>query len=232
MKELNPFHYAMSLLNTLFGITVQEDEFEEIAITGWNLIGNKRMRIYRYQSYVDNCDEGVQLPCNVDQIEAVTTDWEEWNYSTNDTPNGDIYSSFVESYIEHRKAFRDPLYARGKFIKYERVGNRLYFDRPHGKINILYRGLILDDDGLPEITDKEAMALATYCAYFIKFKEGIRTNNANIIKFAEQLRQQWLIRVDQARSDYYMSQNEWDQVLDAKTSWNRKAHNKSLKLYE
>lgn len=231
MKELNPFYYAMSLLNTLFGMTLQEDQFEEIAITGWNLIGNKRMRIYRYQAYVDSCEHGIELPCNVDQIEAVTTDWEEWNYSTNDTPNGNIYSAFVESYIEHRKAFRDPLYAKGKFIKYERVGDMLYFDRPYGKINILYRGVISDDNGLPEITDKEAMALATYCAYVIKFKEGIKTNNANIIQFAQELKRQWLTRADQARNDYYMSQNEWDQVLDAKTSWNRKSHGKSLKLY-
>ena len=57
----------------------------------------------------------------------------------------------------------------------------LYFDKPHGKINILYKGLVLDNDGLPEITDKEATALATYCAYVIKFKEGIMTNNANIV---------------------------------------------------
>jgi hypothetical protein len=28
-----------------------------------------------------------------------------------------------------------------------------------------------------------------------------------------------------------MSQNEWDEVLDAKTSWNRKQYNKSLKIY-
>lgn len=231
MKELNPFYYAMTLLNTLFGLTIPEDQFEEIAVVGWNLIGNKRMRIYRYQTCADSCERGVELPCNVDQIEAVTTDWEEWDYSTNDTPNGNIYSAFVESYIEHRKAFRDPLYARGKFIKYERVGNRLYFDRPYGRINILYRGVILDDEGLPEITDKEAMALATYCAYVIKFKEGIKTNNANIMKFAQELNRQWLTRVDQARNDYHMSQNEWDQVLDAKTSWNRKSHGKSLKLY-
>lgn len=232
MKELNPFHYILSLLDTIFGLTIQEDLFEEIAITGWNFIGNRRMRIYRYQTYVNDCEQGVELPCNVDQIEAVTTDWEEWAYSTNDTPNGNIYSSFVESYIEHRKSFRDPLYARGKFIKYERVGNMLYFDRPHGKVNILYRGVILDDDGLPEVTDKEALALATYCAYVIKFKEGIKTNNPNMIQFAESLRRQWLTRVDQARNDYYMSQNEWDQVLDAKTSWNRKSFGKSLKLYK
>jgi hypothetical protein len=28
-----------------------------------------------------------------------------------------------------------------------------------------------------------------------------------------------------------MTQNDWDNVLDVKTSWNRKQHGKSLKLY-
>lgn len=229
---MNDFHYAMSLLNSLFGLTVQEDQFEEMAIIGWNMIGNKRMKIYRYQTCADDCKIGVKLPCNVDQIEAVTTDWEEWDYSTNDTPNGNLYSAFVESYIEHRKAFNDPLYARGKFIKYERVGDMLYFDKPYGRINILYRGLEVDDEGLPQLTDKEALAIATYCAYVIKFKEGIMTNNPNTMQFAEVLKNQWLLRADQARTDYYMSQNEWDQVLDAKTSWNKKQFGKSLKLYK
>lgn len=229
---MNNFKYSMSLLNTMFGITLQEDDFEEIASIGWNMIGNKRIRIYRYSTCVDECQDGVELPCNVDQLEAVTTDWEDWNYSTNDTPNGNIYSAFVESYIEHRKAFRDPLYASGKFINYERVGDKIYFDRPYGKINILYRGLQLDDDGLPEITDKEALAIATFCAYTIKYREGLMTNNANLLVLAENLRQQWLIRADQARNDYYMSQNEWNQVLEAKTSWNRKSHSRSFKMYE
>lgn len=230
--KYNDFHYSMSLLNMLYGITVQEDEFEEIALVGWNMIGNKRMRIYRYKTCVSNCEEGVELPCNCDQIEAVTTDFEEWNYSTNDTPNGDISSSFIEAYIENRKAFRDPLYAKGKFIKYERVGDTLYFDRPHGKINILYKGQILDDSGLPQITDSEAKALATYLAYVMKYREGLQTNNVNIIKLAEDLRLKWLLQADQARTDYYMSQNDWDKVLDAKTSWNRKQFGKSLKLYK
>lgn len=228
---LNDFHYAMSLMETLYGVSMPEDQFEEIALVGWNLIGNKRTRLYRYTTCVSSCDEGVQLPCNADILEAVTTDFEEWNYSTNDTPNGDINSAFVESYIENRKAFRDPLYASGKFIRYERVGDMLYFDRPYGKINILYKGLILDEDGLPQITDKEAMALATYCAYVSKFKEGLMTNNPNIVQLANSLKQQWNVQCDQARVDVYMSQNEWDKVLDAKTSWNRKIHGKSLKVY-
>ena len=215
----------------LYGLTIQEDECEEIALSGWNLIGNKRMRIYRYKTTVDNCKKGVQLPCNVDRIEAVTTNFEEWAYSTNDTPNGNIRSAYIESYIEHRKAFKDPLYASGKFIKYERVGNMLYFDKPYGEINILYRGEMLDEQGLPEITDKEATALATYCAYIIKYKEGLQTNNANIIQLAEDLRRKWLVQCDQARAGYYLSQNELDQILDARTNWNRKQYGKSLKIY-
>jgi hypothetical protein len=35
----------------------------------------------------------------------------------------------------------------------------------------------LDEDGLPEINDKEAVAIATYVAYVDKFKQGIITNN-------------------------------------------------------
>ena len=57
------FRYAMSLLETLFGLSIQEDLFEEIASVGWNLIGNKRTKIYRYQT--EATKEGVELPCNV-----------------------------------------------------------------------------------------------------------------------------------------------------------------------
>ncbi len=228
---MNQFHYALSLLNTLYDIDIPEDVFEEISIIAWQYIGNKRTRIYRYTTCMDNCQKSIELPCNVNLIESVTTSVEDWNYSTNDTPNGDINSAYTESYIESRKAFNNPLYESGKFIKYERVGNTLYFDRSYRQVTVLYRGEILDDDGLPEITDKEAIAIATYCAYVIKYKEGLKTNNPNIIQLAETLRQKWLLQVDQARTDYYMSQNEWDQILDAKTDWNRKQFNKSYKIY-
>ena len=227
---MNNFYYGLSLLETLYGLNMTEDQWEETALVGWNLIGNKRTRLYKYS--VQSSTEGVQLPCNVEDIEAVTTDFEEWDYSTNDTPNGNINSAFVESYIEHRKTFKDPLYLSGKLIPYERVGNTLYFDKPYDKVTILYKGLVLDDNGLPEITDKEALALATYCAYIIKFKEGLMTNNTTIISLANVLKTQWETRCDQARNDHYMSQNEWNQVLDVKTSWNRKSFGKSLKMFK
>lgn len=226
---LNNFHYAMTLMEQLYGITIQEDQFEEIALVAWNLIGNKRYKLYRYSTCAQECTTEVQLPCNCDYIEAVTTSWEDWESTSNLYPNGDINSAHVEEYIESRKQFKNPLYQRGKFVKYERVGDTLYLSEPYGQINILYKGVVLDDDGLPELTDKEANAIATYCAYVTKFKEGLMTNNSNIISVANLLKQQWNVQCDQARVSSYIDQNQMDEILNAKSSWGRKMLNKSYK---
>lgn len=226
---MNSFYYAMTLMDTLYGITMQEDVFEETALVAWNLIGNKRYRLYKYSTCSNDCTTEVQLPCNCDFIESVTTGYEDWNYVSNIYQNGDINSAYVEGYIESNKHFKDPLYQSGKFVKYERVGDTLYFNEPYGQINILYKGVILDENGLPELTDKEANAIATYCAYVSKFKEGLRTNNTTILSIANALKTQWNIQCDQARTPEYLNQNEMDQILEAKTSWNRKLHNKSYK---
>ena len=45
---MNNFHYGLSLLETLYGITIPEETYEEITLQGWNLIGNKRSKIYKY----------------------------------------------------------------------------------------------------------------------------------------------------------------------------------------
>lgn len=227
---MNNFHYGLSLLETLYGINVDEETYEEIALVGWELIGNKRAKLYKYSVCVDSCQNSIELPCNCDILEAVTSDFEDFQHVDNDSPD-ERYGSFdTEQYIERHKHFQEPLYAKGKFINYERVGNTLYINNPKGKINILYRGLVLDEDGLPEISDKEALALATYCAWTIKFKEGISTNNGNIINLANALNQQWLVRCNQARTDHQWSQNDYDEILDVKTCWDRKLNNKSYKL--
>lgn len=226
---LNNFHYSMTLMEQLYGITMQEDQFEEIGLVAWNLIGNKHTKLYRYSVCSDNCQTSLELPCNCDYIESITTSWEDWNNSSNLYPNGDINSAYVEEYIESRKQSQSPLYQRGKFVKYERVGDTLYFTEPYSQINILYKGVLLDEDGLPKLTDKEALAIATYCAYVSKFKEGLMTNNGNIIQTANVLKHQWNVQCDQARVSEYINQNEMDQILEAKSNWNRKLHNKSYK---
>ena len=226
---MNDFNYIYTVANSLYGLELEPEQFEELGLTAWNLIGNKTVRLYNYSADISNDDFSVQLPCNCDIIEAVTYNHEDWNYSTNKTVNGDYNSQFTEQYIEARKLYQSPFYISGKYAKYERVGDTLYFDKDYGKVNILYKGVILDEDGLPQVNEKEALAIATYIAFATKQKQGWITNNQNIIQLAQYLYQQWLKYCDSARVPLSIDQNTMNQVLDAKSSWNRKVYNKAYK---
>lgn len=226
--KLNNFHYVSVLLDMLYGIEMSDEDLEELGIIAWELIGNKNTRLYKYSTCIDPSDNSVYLPCNFSQLEAVTSMYEDWNRSTNYTEFGDIRSSFIENTIEAEKVYKSPYYISGKLLKYKQIGDKLYFDKNYGKINILYKGILLDDEGLPELTDKEATAIATYLAYIDKYKEGLRTNNPQIINLSSTLEQKWNKQCDQARVTY-LTQNDMNQILDVKDSWNRHTYNYSYK---
>lgn len=234
---MSNFYEAMYQANLLYGTEYNnEDDFAEVGLVAWRKIGNKRTKLYRYIATIDSEDLTVELPCNATEaeggmIESVNLFFEDWNYSTNDTDNGDHYSAYVEHYIEGRKALTDPYFTRGIYAKYEKSGDKLYFDKNYGKVSILYRGVILDEEGLPELTDSEVLAIATFAAYVDKNKKGLKENNKDILAIAKNLWNDWLKACDQARTDHYISQNEFNEILDAKTSWARKKYGKSLHLY-
>lgn len=224
------FRYALTLAQTLYDVEGDTDTLIDIGLVAHNFIGNKFTQLHKELLDV-NCEDGsIQLPCDVDMIEAVTyCGMEDWNYTDNTKPNGDISSLYTENYIESRKAFLDPHYISGKFVKYRKVGDKLYVNKGLGKVQVLYHSLILDEDGLPAINDKEAIAIAEYIAYVTKYKEAIRTNNQNVLKMAQELKQQWLFHCDAARVPEHVSQNEMDQILDALTAASWKTHSKSFK---
>lgn len=226
---MNNFYYAYTLLETLYGLEVSEEQFEEIGILAWNQIGNKRCRIYRATLCLDPCEKSVELPCNCDLLEAVTAPFEDFQHVSNKWDRSQPGSFSTEAYIETQKHFEHPLYISGKYIPYTQVGNILYLQEHFDQINILYRGIVLDKEGLPELTDKEAQAIAAFVAYTVKFKEGMMTNNKNAVEFANVLKTEWLKLCDRARIPDYINQNEWDEILDAKNNWSRKIFNRSYK---
>ncbi len=211
-----------------YGIDITDDAFEEIALEAWDLLGNKRTMLYRYRTSVDS-SLTVQLPCNCEYIESVTYGFEDPQLSSNIHEPGDDYKTHTEQYIEFRKPFKDPYYESGRFVKYRQVGDTLQFAEPCGPITIVYHGVVLDDEGLPEITEKEANAIAAFVAYTQLYKKGLMTMNTNIITIAKDLEQKWFRLRDAAITPEYISQNDMDKILDAKTTWNRKVHNKSYK---
>ena len=226
--DKNNFHYVAVLLDQLYGMEMDDEDLEELGLVAWDSIGNKNTRLYRYNTCINNEDNSITLPCNASSIESVTTSYEDWNTTTNYSDNGEPNSSYVENYIEGTKIYSSPYYMSGKLVDYEQVGDVLYFPRNYGNINILYKGIILDEDGLPYLTNSEAKAIATFIAYTQKYKEGLKTNNTVMINLAQNLEQKWLKYCDQARVSK-LSQNDMNQILNIKNSWNRHNYGMSFK---
>lgn len=227
----NNFKYAISLVNLLYDIDINDmDNLIEIGLVAYNLIGNKNTSLVAEIVPVDKKTGLVKIPCEADLIESITYPrMEDWNYTSNVKNFGDIDSLHTEQYIEQSKRFIDPLYISGKFVVYRREGNYIYVTEPVDQVCILYHREILDEDDLPCINDKEALAIAHYIAYVIKYKEALRTNNAGLFNMAQNIKSQWLFHCDAARVPEYIDQNEMNKVLDAVSSSNRKIHGKSYK---
>lgn len=226
----NNFHYVAVLLDMLYGLEIDDEDLEELGLLAWDKIGNKNTRLYLYHAcFGCDSDNSIALPCNAVSVEAVTIPFEDWNISSNKSDYGDFNSQIIETDIEAQKVFRNPYYIPGKLVSYEQSGDTLYFPKNYGSVNILYKGIIADEDGLPELTDKEAHAIATYIAYVYKYKEGLKTNNTVMINLAANLENKWLKQCDQARVTG-LNQNDMNEILDIKNSWNRKNYSMSYKF--
>ena len=117
------FNYAISQAKTEYDVTGDLEDLQEIGLIAYDKIGNKNTILKQVQLKVDCSNGSIQLPCDVSIIEAVTYCGEDYNYTSNVKYDGDPYSANVENYIESRKAFTNPYYISGKFVKYKRVGN-------------------------------------------------------------------------------------------------------------
>jgi len=62
------------------------------------------------------------------------------------------------------------------------VGDTLYLDKDCGLINILYKGVEMDDDGLPLLNNKEVDAIACFCAFVVLHKRAIASNNSALLQ--------------------------------------------------
>ena len=226
------FHTAYTQARELYGLELNPDEFESIGLTAWGKIGNKKYRLYKYQVVPTKSELNeyyVDLPCNVDCIEAVTTNYEDYQKTTPTTLAGNNQNGWIEGYVETRKYNTGKLYVSGKFIKYREENNKIILSDRFQVVNILYKGYVVDDDGLPYLSEKEVDAIAVFCAYTDIFKKALLTRDGASMQLAQILEQKWLKLCTQARVPDYINQNEMDEILNVATSWDRKRFGKSFK---
>lgn len=228
---MNNFKYAISLAQMLYDIDINDmDTLIEIGLVAYGFIGNKNTQLKSEIVNVDQKTGLVKIPCKADLIEAITDPRvEDWSYTSNVKNFGDWNTLNVEQYIEKSKQSIDPLYISGRFIKYRREGNYIYVNENLQQVCILYHTEELDEEDLPLINDKEAIAIADYIAYTVKYKEALRSNNSAVFQMAQTIKKQWQIHCDAARVPEYVNQNEMNDLLEVMSSSNRKVHGRSYK---
>lgn len=223
----NNFRSVYGLANTLYGTTLNVDDFEDIALVGWNMIGNRQTRLHRYVT--DTVDGKIKLPCNVDIIEAVYLSDIPYQHTSPIDRYGHK-SDYIEQYIESFKKEPNPYYQKGHLAKYRIEGDYLVLDKDYSNVTILYHGVVTDDDGLPYLTDKEMQALAAYVAYVDIYKKSLIRKDGNIFNLAANVKADWLRLCNSARIPDHITQNDMNDVLDVKTRWDRKMYGKSFSV--
>lgn len=230
--KLLPFKTGYTQIRELYGITLFPDEFESLGLIAWDKIGNNRFKWYKFQVEPTETDSGawyVDLPCNAFEIEAVTADYEDYQKTTPTTVAGNNQNGWIEGYVETRKYNTNFFYSSGKYIKYFREDNRLWLSDRFNKVNVLYKGFLVDDEGLPSLTEIEVDAIAAFCAYTDTFKKALVNRDQVTAQFAQMLQGIWLKRCTQARIPAYINQNEMDEILNVGATWDRKRFGKSFK---
>lgn len=237
-----PFKTALYYAEEFFGMSVDETRFEDLAYIAWKTIGNRQTCKYLMEDV--NVDENgfIELPSNVLQIEYVvvkahrifdsplTADFSVAIYD--DTYNDEAIRKFSK-----RASYTYSSEPRGQYIPYELTEDGILIKRK-GKhysdkedYSVLYHGLIVDDEGFPKLSQREAEAIA----YFV----GMMEMQRNLMRKTERngemygvLKREWERRCKRARVSEKFSQNFMDTVLNIKGSYNRKTYNRSLRRFK
>ena len=207
---------------------MRDDQFENIAMHAWDHIGNKNYKLYKFEG---KCiEDRLDLPCNVDIIEAVLAQGQSVVRATgmfNDTAFQQ--NRIIEERIEYLRNKTEDLYASGHYEDYVVDGNSLVFKNKGLSVTVLYKGVLVDEDGLPSLNFKEVDAIAKYCAWIDTQKKAMITKDKATFEIAMMLKQQWQSACDDARTPIYLNQNDMDNILNAQASWDRKRFGLSLK---
>lgn len=227
-----PFKTAYTQARELYGLELNPDEFETLGLIAWDKIGNKQYKLYKFQSEPDKTTSDeyyLDLPCNVDIIEAVTTNYEDYQKTTPTTISSNNQSGWIEDYVENRRYNTSALYMPGKFIKYRQEGNRIYLADKFNQVNVLYKGVVVDDEGLPFLNGKELDAIAGFCQFVDLRKKATVNRDMQLMQMIPYWENNWKLLCTQARVPDYINQNEMDEILNVSSSWDRKRFGKSFK---
>ena len=239
--------YSKYLLEEDFGIALNEDDFVEKSWPIYRNIGNISTATHVFDTVIPD-DLILLLPCNCDQIDSVST------FSNREGINNDLliiqtdYSgismttaeyNFMPDIIDNlslkrHNLSRTSMHPTGEFVSYtvENLNGSkiLKFDDKHKGVHIevIYKGILMDNENNPLITLKTAQAISYKMAFMYTQKLAFK-GDPTAMKMLPYIKQESNVKMAAAGIPEYLTQNFFDQLLKAKTRHDRKVFNSSYK---
>jgi len=236
---------GLAKMEALYSLTIDEMDYIEIALDVLRDINN--YGVTSYLTFVELDEKGVgTLPCNVDSIEAVVEpgigereygERVRYDVKGGSHANDDFYREREIFYRLGRFGARLDLNHRGildttfkGYIPYT-LGkeNTITVQGRKGRIAVAYVGISVDDQGYPLITRKQSKALAAQAAKAMIYKGSFGGNKISI-SMLEFITQEAGRLLQAAAIPEQITDNELDEILDAKVSFGRKRYHRYGKI--
>lgn len=230
---------GLPILHSKYGIRMDEFDYLDMAIN--ELRDIKHFGSTEYIAILDVDAEGwVELPCNLDTIDAVTTArmgvkafGERTQYDMESKKGTDEYFTSIE--IIQNLGFI-PTFGLTKFstgtgyIPYQLNGGRIRIDKKYygDRIALAFTGVGVDPEGFPKITRKQANSLAATAATTVTMRKAMGGNQIamNMLQILQPIKE----RLKQAASiPEDISDNDIDDIMNIQTSFNRKSYKRPAK---
>jgi hypothetical protein len=230
---------GIAVLKTMYGMHIDESDYLDIAVGLLKDI--KSFGVTEYVMYAKVRQDGkVVLPCNVDTIDAVTTE-----HMAKKVFNSRVLYDTMLSDSEDDFYVRDNIRNtlglswgpglggfRGEgYISYQLKGRYLEVskDISGDSIGIAFTGISSDLDGFPLITRKQSNAIAAECAKILCMR-GANSGNKNLASMLEYHTLNAGRLIQAASIPEEISDNAINEMLNAKTTFNRKTYNRPSKF--
>jgi len=221
---------GLSVMKTKYGLTIDEYDYLDIAVDLLRDI--KHYGIQPMKAFVRVDSKGyINVPCNMDVLEGIVTaqqgqvDYQDRDITELRSRNNDGYytANTVRNLLEW--PIRTLNVVDGQ-LSYKLEKDRIFIYDDFYKekeVCIAYTGFLTDDEGYPLITRKQANALAAGAAKVVVMRAAMAGDQKTaqtlefIIQEAARLKQAASIAED-------ISDSEIDELMDAHTTFNRKAY--------
>jgi hypothetical protein len=230
-----PFLNSWTRARKRYSLEMTKDEFIEEAYNVWREIGNQAPVVSRYFTQVPE-DFIIELPSDMEFLDGVMIINEPIprdSFTSEGRLSAQRPAYFVETVTpgENQSLQSVP---NGKSVNYVLVGdNAIKITSPntvYRDLLIIYRSMVVGEDGLPLLNDKEVAAIAAEVARRDVVREAFRgvQTKAQLLQFISKEADRLMLA---AKVDEYINDDAIDQILDTKTTFDRKVYGRRFNLY-